>query len=348
MFTLSIPDLTILSLDGGGMRGLGSVLLLQELERRLGTLAEHHKLPSPRLADCFDIISGTSTGGLVAAGISGAFPDGRPIATTEMLVHFYRTRARSVFVRRASFSDRGLMSPYFHGGRLYRQFRDICGEARLSDSLTNVMIPAFDIENARVHVFRGGPAWRNAGADEFLLRDVILATTAAPTYFEPVRVFAIGRMKRLVLVDGGVALNNPVVRAYAAGRDLVRNAHRVLVVSIGSGSDDLRLDYHEARGWGLAQWLNPARRLPLLHITLAAQSAEAHHQMRQMIWDETQYIRFEPDYRGRPPDLSDISPDAVRKIDAAAANLIDASEDKLDLVARRLFDRALRRKNSAR
>jgi patatin-like phospholipase/acyl hydrolase len=211
--------LRILTLDGGGMRGLFEARVLQDLERRLGR----------PLAEAFDLVSGTSTGGIVALGLTVA---GRPAAEIAELYEehgpkIFRTvpvvtRVRQFFVSK------------YDRGPLDETLRDELGDRRLSEATTRVLVPAFSlaqrdivwfdsagaVPGVRVRVAPGNP----------LARDVAAATSAAPTIFDPARV---GGLEGEWL-DGGVGADDPTPLALAIGLHDHRDED-VTVLSIGTG-----------------------------------------------------------------------------------------------------------------
>jgi uncharacterized protein len=230
----------ILSIDGGGTRGIMPAICLAELER-------YTSQPCSRL---FSIMAGTSTGAIIAAGLStpdesGSYPEFHACD----IVQLYRTRAKSIFTlpSRLSAERLPIVGPLF--GPIYtdegRQglFRQYFKEKCMSQSLVDLVIPAVCERDHGTHTFtpRSSPHEK--------LADLLMCTTAAPTFFPPYKLDS----TFTVYVDGGVQANNPVLLA-------VDEAHRqdiqdkdILVLSLGTGDhvpDSLRPDgQHHALFW---------------------------------------------------------------------------------------------------
>ncbi len=184
-----IERFQILSLDGGGIRGLFSAALLAFLE-------EDHGL---RIADHFDLIVGTSTGGIIALALGMGM---RP----REIVRFYVHKGPEIFAAdRLSGFKRFFRSKYDSDG-LESALKDCFGEKRLADSEKRLVIPSYNIGEDDVYLFKTPhherlkrdykvPAWK-----------VALATSAAPTYFPSCQ-----KLDYIRLVDGGVWANNPTM-----------------------------------------------------------------------------------------------------------------------------------------
>lgn len=155
----------ILSLDGGGFKGMFSAAVLERLEADLGVSVVDH----------FDLVTGTSTGGIIALGLGAAL---RPA----QLVDFYVDRGPDIFPgpRR-----RALRRPFrskYRAGPLRSALEEVLGEATLADSQVPLAIPTYDLCNDDVYLFRTPHAPRLLRDRRERMVDVALATAAAPTY----------------------------------------------------------------------------------------------------------------------------------------------------------------------
>src|SRR4051794_24579413 len=237
----------VLSIDGGGIRGLIPALVLAEIERRTGR-------PT---AELFDLIAGTSTGGILACGLTCPGEDGRPRHTAEELADLYRTEGPRIFdrslVRRIT-SAEGLLEERYDDAGLNRALATYLGETRLREALTELLITAYDIEGRFAFFFRSARARTNEEYD-FSMAEAARATSAAPTYFEPVRVTDAAGARTYSLVDGGVFAVNPAMCAYA---DVVASGADISVIAaLGTGSHTKPIEYAEAKGWGAIGWARP-------------------------------------------------------------------------------------------
>ncbi|KAH7850811.1 hypothetical protein Vadar_003261 [Vaccinium darrowii] len=147
---------TILSIDGGGIRGIIPGVVLSYLESQLQELDG----PNARLADYFDVVSGTSTGGLIAAMVTAPKKeDNRPLYAAKEIVPFYLQNCPQIFpqVRGPFAGIRDFFKisngPKYDGKYLHQLIKGILGETKLHQCLTNLVIPAFDIKKLEPTVF---------------------------------------------------------------------------------------------------------------------------------------------------------------------------------------------------
>jgi predicted acylesterase/phospholipase RssA len=254
----------ILALDGGGIRGVLTLEYLQYMEDILRRRAGDD--PTFRLCDYFDLIGGTSTGSIIAAGLALGF-------SVERLRRLYRDLASTVFQR--PFYRLGFIASKFPRAPLERALRDQMGDVTVgSDAVrTGLMIMTKRLDTGSPWPIHNNPrgryyARRTGGTglanSEFLLRQVVRASTAAPHYFEPERL----RVARAsvsppagrpatgfidgAFVDGGVSpFNNPALQllllATLGGYGLrwPLGTDKLLLVSVGTGYRELRLTADE-------------------------------------------------------------------------------------------------------
>ena len=233
----------ILSLDGGGVRGILPAEILAYIEAR--TARPCHKL--------FDLISGTSTGGIIALGLGIKRPGpgaGAGVLSARALSDFYVERSPDIFPKPSLLRRCGLFGPKYSADPLTSILWDIFKDARLSDAVVPLLIPSYDLVGQVPFFFKSHRARKHPDYD-YPARWVARATSAAPTYFPPLH------LGDRCLVDGGVFANNPAMAAYAEARAIFRRTApdtRYLVVSIGTG--DRKDNVHTAGSarWGLVKW----------------------------------------------------------------------------------------------
>ncbi|KAJ4714934.1 Patatin [Melia azedarach] len=211
--------ITILSVDGGGIRGIIPGVVLAFLESKLQELDG----PNAKLADYFDIISGTSTGGLISSTLAAPFMDGKPMPAKD-IPDFYIKHGPKIFPQLSRLGFLNLvtgslgtaMGPKYDGKYLHSLINELLGDITVKETLTNVVIPTFDIKLLQPVIFS-----TNDGKEHVLknarLADICISTSAAPTYF-PAHYFetqnsATGGIRTFDLIDGGVAANNPTLVA---------------------------------------------------------------------------------------------------------------------------------------
>jgi len=305
----------ILSIDGGGIRGLIPAIVLVAIEQTT-------KRP---IADLFDVIAGTSTGGILACGLSAPDDQGRPKFSAASLVDMYvnegaRIFPHEIFQRLTSLAD----EKYPQKG-IEDVLRHYVGDARLSDALTTIFVPAYDIERRKPFFFRSQDAVKGT-ANDHLLWMVARSTSAAPTYFEPFKLPGETPQDYHALVDGGVYANNPAMCAYVDGSAGKAHPDEVFLVSLGTGSLNRPIPYDRAKDWGKIQWAQP-----ILDVVFDGVSSTTDYQLRQILSDKA-YYRLQTDLDIASDNMDDVSPANLRTLRLQAEKLIDDHADELTAV----------------
>ncbi|XP_044982745.1 patatin-like protein 1 [Hordeum vulgare subsp. vulgare] len=279
---------TVLTIDGGGIRGLIPGTILAFLEARLQELDG----PDARLADYFDCIAGTSTGGLITAMLTAPGQDGRPLFAAKDVNRFYLDNGPYIFPQRRcalAAVTASLRRPRYSGKYLHGKIRSMLGETRLCDALTDVVIPTFDVKLLQPIIFSTYDA-RNMPLKNARLADICIGTSAAPTYL-PAHHFHTqddnGKEREYNLIDGGVAANNPtmVTMTQITKKMMVKDREELypvkpsdcgkfLVLSIGTGStsDQGLYTAKQCSQWGIIRWLRNKGMAPIIDIFMAASS----------------------------------------------------------------------------
>ena len=280
----------ILSLDGGGIRGIITVILMQRLNS------------DPQLAgwlDSVDLIAGTSTGGLLALGLANGLD-------LQRIRDLYENRGQAIFDDSwlDNLVDLGTIIGAQYGIRnLTRELRRILGQTTLGQLRKRVLIAAFDLDNEASDPARR--TWKPKLFHNFPGPDsdsslpaykVGLYTAAAPTYFPSADGY----------IDGGVYASNPSMCALAQSQDSrfagQPSISDVVLLSLGTGTP---LTYIQGRSldWGYAQWAKP-----LVNLMLDGTAGIADYQCRQILGQR--YCRLAPVF---PPGVS-IPMDAVKRV----------------------------------
>ncbi|CAN6381773.1 unnamed protein product [Urochloa humidicola] len=215
--------ITVLSIDGGGVRGIIPATILVELEAQL----RHLDGPDARIADYFDVIAGTSTGGLITAMLATPPPDNakddkeqtRKQFDALAIQKFYIDNSKKIFPpdRWHKFLQKGasFLGPKYDGNDLHQEIHSATGDVMLADTVTNIVIPAFDVKYMHPVIFNTFEA-KNEAHKNAPLMDICIGTSAAPTYL-PAHNFTTkksdGKVHEFNLIDGGVAANNPTMVA---------------------------------------------------------------------------------------------------------------------------------------
>uniref|UniRef100_A0A2N9H872 Patatin n=1 Tax=Fagus sylvatica TaxID=28930 RepID=A0A2N9H872_FAGSY len=269
--------ITVLSIDGGGIRGIIPGTILSFLESKLQELDGENA----RLADYFDVIAGTSTGGLIATMLTASNEHKRPLFNAKDIVPFYLKHCPKIFPQsNGSFLRmKALMGPKYNGKYLRKLLRKLLGHRRLHETVTRVVIPTFDIKLLQPTVFSTFEAEMDTSKDA-LLSDICISTSSAPTYF-PAYHFKTkdseGNDREFNLVDGGVAANNPALLAmkptgtvFTGEPDTLpgQALHygKYLIISLGTGTSKIAKKYNAkmAAKWGILGWLYSEGHSPLV------------------------------------------------------------------------------------
>lgn len=213
----------ILTIDGGGIKGLFAASFLAHIEAQCGG----------HIADYFDMIAGTSTGGIIAAALALGIP-------AKDIQKFYEEKGLEIFPK----------GKYFHFTRgkygrtsLERILREVFGDNVLGNCQTRLLVPAYNIENRKTRVFKTQHAQGLCFDNEVSIVECLLATTAAPVYFSPYR------MQGGVFIDGGVGANNPSLIALTEGITRCQwNLHEICLLSVGGVKEPGKTTGNERMG----------------------------------------------------------------------------------------------------
>jgi patatin-like phospholipase/acyl hydrolase len=262
----------VVSIDGGGIRGIITTVLLQRIVATPGL---------ENFLDSIDLIAGTSTGGLLALGIAQQLD---------------LSKIRDVYVEKGSkIFDDSWLDDLVDLGKLRgadydikplrRELKRLFGDATLGQLRKRVLISAFDLDDEdpvdrtwKPKLFHNFPGPNNDRAS--LAVDVGLYTSAAPTYFPSVDGY----------IDGGVYASNPAMCALAQTQDSryspTPSLDDVLLLSLGTGTS-LQYITGKSHDWGYAQWVKP-----LISLMLDGTAGIADYQCRQMLRES--YHRLAP------------------------------------------------------
>jgi patatin-like phospholipase/acyl hydrolase len=256
----------ILALDGGGLRGIFTAAVLSEAERVYG----------PAFLERFDLLVGTSTGGIIALGLAS----GRSCAD---MLEFYRDVGPTIFAKAGRI--RRLWGPKYDRSTLDAVLKQEFGdETRMNDLEKSVCITAYELVRGTTRVWKDDHHRDLSFGGDRLVWKVAAATSAAPTYFSPVRVHEADSH-----IDGGVWGNNPtMVGITEAVRYFGRALGDIRMLSVGTTSQPLRISsHHEAQRTGFVGWARKA-----LELLQESSSIANDNQARLLLGDES-YLRLD-------------------------------------------------------
>jgi patatin-like phospholipase/acyl hydrolase len=313
----------VLSIDGGGIRGLIPAVVLAEIERRTEKPA----------AELFDLIAGTSTGGILACSLTRPGPDGSPLYTAADLIELYESEGPKIFhrslLRKVTTVD-GILDERYSSEGLIEALDEFIGDARLSDALTPVLVTAYEIEDRFAFFFRSARALTDPTYD-YTMADVAHATSAAPTYFEPARVSDLDGDRRYALIDGGVYAANPA--ACATIDVLTAGAAVTVLASLGTGTSIRPVHYEQARDWGQLGWARP-----LIDIMLSGAAETVDYQLSHTLGER--YVRLQQRLEHASDDLDNASPENLRNLRAEGNRLVRENAEAIDDLCATLLESA--------
>jgi patatin-like phospholipase/acyl hydrolase len=242
----------ILSIDGGGLRGLVPLLILKSIEEQTGK----------KIHELFDMIVGTSTGGIIAAGLTATEDGINPKLNVDKLIELYTTKGENIFPRSKNvfsktFSKiKSTFGPKYSADGLDKQLKEYFAETQLKNTLKPIIITSYDIRNNEVVMFKTRKALENPDRHDIKLSSACRATSAAPTYLPSYELRHDG--KERTCVDGGVYINNPVMAGVA---DALRTNPKLSVkdiecLSLGTGAYVEKIG-DKSESWGLLEWAMP-------------------------------------------------------------------------------------------
>jgi patatin-like phospholipase/acyl hydrolase len=256
----------ILCLDGGGIKGLFSAAVLAFLE-------EDHNI---NIINHFDLIVGTSTGGIIALALGmGMSP--------RDIVHFYVQEGPKIFPINWFLKLRHLIKNKFSSNYLVTSLIDCFGDTRLADSKKMLVIPSYNIGEDDVYIFKTPHHQRFKRDWKVPMWKVAMATSAAPTYFPSFR-----QIDHLRLIDGGVWANNPTIVGIAEAVSVLEvPINAIKVLSLGTTDEikgrPVKLDYG-----GIFQWKGDA-----INVIMRGQSIGAHNQALHLLGKD-KIFRLDP------------------------------------------------------
>lgn len=261
----------ILSLDGGGIRGLVSAYMLLEIEKKL----KEKNLPPIR--EYFDMIAGTSTGSILAAGIALGYP-------IDKLVNLYREQGLKIFpyqnllnigrlkmffkygISAPKFSNEGLIDVLKSEPEFHTPMKELgtLKEEGKAGKKPIVLILAFDTMYRNTTFFTNYhmPSEGNRWYNNIPVWEICVSSASAPTFFpayelkhrEENKDKSIEEDWSFPHVDGGVTANNPSLCAIARAIQLGHKLEDISLLSVGTGQNKKPLNFNKIVGWGLIQW----------------------------------------------------------------------------------------------
>ncbi len=299
-----MKKIRILSLDGGGIRGILPGTILTYIEEQL---QKKTKNPKASIGQYFDFIAGTSTGGILSLIYLCPDEKGENKFMAREALDIYLDQGDEIFdvsLRKKIESLKGICDEKYSEKELEESLQMYFQETRLSEALKPCLITSYDIRNRKSFFFTSLEA--KSEVRDYYMKDVARATSAAPTYFEASRIKSIYGTPHS-LIDGGVFANNPSLCAYAEARNIkfsevlndeqkpdTPSAKDMLLVSIGTGSVKQPYHYQEYKDAGVLKWIKP-----LIDIMMSGNAETVDYQLKK-IYETLSRKNCEDYYRIQP------------------------------------------------
>jgi predicted acylesterase/phospholipase RssA len=323
------------------MRGVMTARILVELER----------LSGKPIAALFDVVAGTSTGGMIALALTKPGTGGMPAYTAKDVLDTYVNKGRMIFPRavwrpfgwkqvqtsRPIVAQRvgALAMPARYSNARYSRaglsalLFELLGATRLSEAMADVIVPSYDWKAGRAYVFRSRGA-RNGDLVDPTMAQVAMATTAAPTYFPAFRMRVPDR--ELVLIDGGLVANNPASVAYYEALYHASMAGQkdpdFLVLSIGTGQvPEKEPTYQEL--WSRS-WLRMG--MGMLGVMFDGSSEIVDELITEVVrprHPHSRYWRLNAELKGIRLNMDDASAGQMQKLIGLGEDTISKHQDDL-------------------
>ncbi|MCP2033578.1 patatin-like phospholipase/acyl hydrolase [Planomicrobium sp. HSC-17F08] len=320
----------ILSIDGGGIRGIIPARILADIERR--TKKQTHEL--------FDLIVGTSTGGIIALGL--VKPDSNKTGSAKYgaqeISKLYEERGEDIFSpaksNRWNEKVRVLLEQRYESEGIESVLKEFFRDTKLSASLKEVLVVCYEIEMRKPWIFKS----KKAKSSEYeglnhnaYMWEIARATSSAPTYFDPPKIKIEDEFS---FVDGGLYANNPAMCAYVEAKTMFKEEKDFLIVSLGTGEQTRPIPHEEAINWGLIEWW-PA----ILDIVFDGVSSTIDYQLAQLLpprKGKQRYYRFQTRLIDVNDNLDDVSPRNIEALKRIAKILVEQKSESIEELCRQL------------
>ncbi len=273
----------ILSIDGGGMRGIAPLQILKYIE-------DVYDKP---IHEQFDLIVGTSTGAMIAAGLTCSEDGVNPKYSVEDIIKLYTENGNRIFpvdnyIMSVLRDVKTIFAPMYSCKGIESVLNEYFGDLKLSNTLKPIIITSYDIRNNEVVMFKSRYL---DSSDEYdiKLKDACRASSAAPVYFKPYRGYYDG--KERLFVDGGIYVNNPSMVGIS---DMIKvsglneTLKDIRVMSLGTGlySNELGIT---AKRWNIIKWLPN-----ITNIMMQASAKSVVYDCEQMLSTSEGFVRYQP------------------------------------------------------
>jgi patatin-like phospholipase/acyl hydrolase len=315
----------VLSLDGGGIRGILTLVWLTELEKNL----------DEPLHEYFDLIIGTSTGSIIGCALSSG------ISASDVLKMYMRYGGyifdngknnwyQEIWFKLKSWANNGLSSPKYSGEGLKYVMNRVFSKTKLKDLKIPTMITTYDLRGRKPRMFKSF----DKSHEDLLVAQVCKASASAPTFF-PAEIMILDG-EECPIIDGGVVSNNPSLCGVAEALRLYDNlcVDQVILASFGTGESITEITVDESQEWGKLEWA-----LPIIDVLFDGSSSAIDYICNKVLTEEN-FFRFQAILDDSADDMDDYSEDNMKNLHAEALKfLADGGRDKIKSLADKLKEK---------
>ena len=348
----------ILSLDGGGIRGIIPATVVEYIEEQIKTKTNN---PNARIADYFDLIIGTSTGGLLTCFyLKPNLEEGENLPTTaypaSKALEVYTKEGYDIFNKSKYFSWFGFRQlwsatqydPTYIESILQKYFKEKDGKTdmMLDRMVKPCTVTTYNMNLKKSMFLRSTDAARTDEPRVYKVWEALRSTSAAPTYFPPAKIHnyakPVNDADTMFNLDGGVFANNPTICGYAEARNMefphrgvsLPTAEDLLILSIGTGGGNFALEpMRSSYKWPVIKW---AKSIP--DIMMDGSIDTTDYQLKQIYFTlnkehHNSYLRVDVPKQDRniySSDMSDAGPENIEKLKKAGQKTVAAYKEHLD------------------
>ncbi|MGN6113665.1 MAG: patatin-like phospholipase family protein [Luteimonas sp.] len=306
----------ILSMDGGGIRGLVGCRWLAGAEDALLAAGK------PGLLKSFDLLAGSSTGAIMAAGLAiGLAPSAMADLYREQRNAIFPGIADRLWSRAGRLLTQGPSAPKYDAKGLEKVLKKVFGDTRLGQVKVPLMVTSYDTISRTPVIFKSF----KPGHQELPLWEVCRASSAAPTYFPAHGMTIEG--KACALIDGGVVANNPTACAIAEALRKDARADQpqdLVVLSIGTGARTRSISLKAAREWGAIEWA-----VPIIDVLFDGSADSVDYIARHLVGDS--YFRLQTELAIGLDDMDDVSDTNIAALEAVARDYLAQPDTRKQL-----------------
>jgi uncharacterized protein len=349
----------ILSIDGGGIRGVIPCTILKEIEKR----TQRHS------SELFDLMAGTSTGAIIALGLATPSFENNPLKKYEFdakkMLKFYEDHGKDIFKKRKFHDILSYLIVAYEVDDLFELLQSKFKGIELKDILThtNLLVTAFDSAEGSPFLFKSRlakivePNSEKAFKENPPLFKIARATSAAPTFFEPYQD------SDSVFLDGGVFANNPSVLAYIEAKEIWKLSEQnkskdyvipskkgvktdilpynddlpFFMLSLGTGGLKKTLNYSESKNMGKLQWAKP-----VIEIMMQGVSDKTDYEMRHLLPEyldtnkTKRYMRINPSIDDSLKKMDEAK--NFKELESVAKKYIEEHDDEIEEICNNLMN----------